>query len=132
MGVHILKLSYDPQAPKLNSYLNDMMEGLTAKVFRTYKATEVFKNSLAKYSAALKLKKSSGSFPNDAISKKLVAFDKANIEVAKHMNHKNMANKNKRHEKLQNHEDKIEDSVNELRDLKKELRKTNVPRRCEP
>jgi DNA topoisomerase-1 len=43
-----------PQVPSLNKFLQEQMEGLTAKVFRTYNASITLQQELAKLTPNLK------------------------------------------------------------------------------
>ncbi|KAL5034755.1 DNA topoisomerase 1 [Batrachochytrium dendrobatidis] len=59
----------------LNKYLNKFMEGLTAKVFRTYNASHTFQEELRKTPV------------NGTVSEKLLAYNRANRQVAILCNH---------------------------------------------
>jgi DNA topoisomerase-1 len=62
----------------LNAHLSSIMPGLTAKVFRTYNASETLQNQLPNAESVLKMK---------AIGDKLVAYNEANRSVAILCNH---------------------------------------------
>lgn len=81
----------------VNKYLQNFMPNLTAKVFRTYNASNMFQKELDKISS--KFNKYNG---NDKINILLDEFNKANAKVAALCNHqKNItSNNNKQIEKL--------------------------------
>lgn len=64
--------------PDLNAHLSSIMPGLTAKVFRTYNASETLQNELPSASDMKKL---------DTVNAKLVAYNEANRTVAILCNH---------------------------------------------
>jgi DNA topoisomerase-1 len=59
----------------LNKHLNTFMPGLTAKVFRTYNASFTFQEELKKTPA------------NGTVAEKILAYNRANREVAVLCNH---------------------------------------------
>ncbi|XP_024867968.1 DNA topoisomerase 1-like, partial [Temnothorax curvispinosus] len=61
----------------MNKHLNELMEGLTAKVFRTYKASWTFQQQLDKLTD-----------PNDTEAEKILSYNRANRAVAKLCNHR--------------------------------------------
>jgi len=78
-------------ATTLNDYLKTLLPDLTAKVFRTYKASSILQKELAE------------NIPDEDVpthEKKLI-YDRVNIEVAKALNHKKMGKSSDRVEKLQ-------------------------------
>ncbi|CAF3813496.1 unnamed protein product [Rotaria sp. Silwood1] len=60
----------------LNQYLSELMEGLTAKVFRTYNASKTLQDEL-----------DSLTDPNASIPEKMLAYNRANRQVALLCNH---------------------------------------------
>jgi len=60
----------------LNTYLNEVMEGLSAKVFRTYNASRTLQDQLDKVTN-----------PKDNINEKLLAYNRSNRAVAILCNH---------------------------------------------
>lgn len=68
-------------AVTLNVYLKSIIPDLTAKVFRTWKASTILQNKLLE------------SIPNksDPVHVKKLMYNKVNIEVAKALNHKRMS-----------------------------------------
>ncbi|CAF1360756.1 unnamed protein product, partial [Didymodactylos carnosus] len=60
----------------LNQYLSDLMEGLTAKVFRTYNASKTLQNQLDNLTE-----------PKASIPEKILAYNRANRQVAILCNH---------------------------------------------
>ncbi|RWS01519.1 DNA topoisomerase 1-like protein, partial [Dinothrombium tinctorium] len=95
----------------LNKYLNSLMEGLTAKVFRTYNASITLQDQLQK------LTRSDMSPPE-----KILAHNRANRAVAVLCNHQRSIPKafDKQMDNLNN---KISDKKEQIRGLKKELKK---------
>jgi DNA topoisomerase-1 len=74
------KLATDPVFDRLNTgglnkYLNGLMEGLTAKVFRTYNASHTFQSELQK------------TDPEASIAEKILSYNRANRQVAILCNH---------------------------------------------
>lgn len=64
------------QTSDLNQYLSDLMKGLTAKVFRTYNASKTLQDEL-----------DSLTDPSSTIPEKLLAYNRANRQVALLCNH---------------------------------------------
>lgn len=92
----------DVDATTLNDYLKTLLPGLTAKVFRTYKASSILQNELDKNIPD----------PDDQTHEKKLVYDRVNIEVAKALNHKKMGQASDRVEKLK-------DKIKEYKDKKK-------------
>lgn len=92
----------DVDATTLNDYLKTLLPDLTAKVFRTYKASSILQNELAE------------NIPDaDAPThEKKLTYDRVNIEVAKALNHKKMGKSSDRVEKLK-------EKIKEFKDKKK-------------
>lgn len=67
---------------ELNKYLNSCMKGLTAKVFRTYNASNTFQEQMDLLTN-----------PEDSIPDKLLSYNRANREVAVLCNHQKSASK---------------------------------------
>lgn len=66
----------------VNKYLNGYMDGLTAKVFRTYNASATFQDQLEK-----------NTNPDDSVADKLLAYNRANRMVAVLCNHQRSVSK---------------------------------------
>jgi len=66
----------------VNKYLQTFMKGLTAKVFRTFNASNLFSHELRKID-----KKYEDYHGDDKIKLLLDDFNNANLKVAKQMNH---------------------------------------------
>lgn len=64
------------QTTILNNYLRQHMEGLSAKVFRTYNASWTFQQELEKRTN-----------PDDSIPDKILSYNRANRDVAVLCNH---------------------------------------------
>jgi DNA topoisomerase-1 len=84
------KIFPNVDATTLNDYLKTLLPGLTAKVFRTYKASSILQNELSK---------SIPDIDSPTYEKKLI-YDRVNIEVAKALNHKKLGGSSDRVEKL--------------------------------
>ena len=92
------------QSSDINKYLQEFMKDLTAKVYRTYNASNLFQKELKKIS-----KKYEGLKKGEYIKEILDDFLKANAKVAKMMNHqKNISSGYKKNVQ------KIVDRLNEL------------------
>ena len=97
----------------LNQYLGIMMEGLTAKVFRTYNASKLFQIELNEINNKIKKMNQDDSSKINII---LDMYNKANIKVAILCNHQKNVSKS-----FDDQLDKIDDRINELSEKKKEL-----------
>ena len=96
----------------LNEYLNNIMEGLTAKVWRTYNASTLFQKEIDK----VKDEKLSEFEPNDRLNYLLAMFNQANAAVALLCNHQKNVNKSL---------DSTLDKINEMiKKLKEKMKKT--------
>jgi DNA topoisomerase-1 len=95
----------------LNKYLNECMEGLTAKVFRTYNASKTLQDELDKRTD-----------PKMTMEEKMLAYNRANRAVAVLCNHQRAPPKT--HDKqMENLETKISDKEKQLKEAKKEFKK---------
>lgn len=95
----------------LNKYLNECMEGLTAKVFRTYNASKTLQDELDKRTD-----------PKMTLEEKMLAYNRANRAVAVLCNHQRAPPKT--HDKqMENLETKISDKEKQLKEAKKELKR---------
>lgn len=94
----------------LNKYLNTLMDGLTAKVFRTYNASITLQQQLNELTKA-----------NMSMAERLLAYNRANRAVALLCNHQRAVPKtfDKQMENLQS---KINDKKKALKEVKKELK----------
>lgn len=90
-------------AGSLNEYLKELLPNLTAKVFRTWKASSILQNELSKNIPKVQ---------EQTHSKKL-AYDRVNIQVAKALNHKRMTSSDDRVKK-------IEEKIKEYKKKKRE------------
>jgi len=92
-------------AVTLNDYLKTLMPDLTAKVFRTWKASSILQSQLD----------SNIPDPDIPMHEKKLMYDKVNIEVAKALNHKKMGTSDERVEKLKQ-------KITELKEKKKQAK----------
>ncbi|XP_064081601.1 DNA topoisomerase I, mitochondrial-like isoform X1 [Macrobrachium nipponense] len=101
----------------LNKHLNELMEGLTAKVFRTYNASRTLQEQLEEMTN-----------PDDPIPAKILAYNRANRAVAILCNHqraapktfdKSMANLQK---KIDDKREVVDEAERELKKLKKQAK----------
>ena len=93
----------------LNKYLQSLMDGLTAKVFRTYNASNLFYDELF----SVKLKE--GLNENEKMDYLLDKFNQANIKVATLCNHQKNVQKNFKEQIT-----KIDDQISQLKNKKKD------------
>jgi len=89
----------------LNAYLKGLMPGLTAKVFRTWRASSILQQELDNNKVDV----------NSATHIKKLVYDKANIASALRLNHKRMSENT---EKIQ----KLNEKIKELYDKQKEAK----------
>lgn len=97
----------------LNQYLGNMMEGLTAKVFRTYNASKLFQTELNDINE--KIDKMNHNDDNK-INLILDMYNKANVKVAILCNHQKNISKS-----FNEQIDKMSDKIKELKQHKKNL-----------
>jgi DNA topoisomerase-1 len=93
---------------KLNAYLNYLMDGLTAKVFRTFNASDTLQTELDKASACLKA--------DDPLETKIEFYTRANRSVALLCNHQKGISKTA--------ENVIAQRTKQIKKLKSELSST--------
>jgi DNA topoisomerase-1 len=99
----------------LNNYLKSMMEDLTAKVFRTYNASNLFQEELNSISKTI------DNFKGDEVQKVnliLDMYNKANVKVATLCNHQKNVSKSFNDQLV-----KINNNIKELKNEKKRLEK---------
>eukprot|EP01134_Creolimax_fragrantissima_P002311 CFRG2311T1 len=101
------------QVPQVNSYLQTMMEGLTAKVFRTYNASITLQQELAKTDIKA----------NATDVEKLAAYNAANRAVAILCNHQRAIPK-AHDESVGKMQEQVKGWKKDLKELKKELKGT--------
>ena len=97
----------------LNKHLNELMSGLTAKVFRTYNASHTLQQQLDQLT------------PEDGtVAEKVLAYNRANRAVAILCNHQRAVPKT--HEKsMENLVNKINSKKDEIKNVKKDLKNMN-------
>jgi len=106
----------------LNKYLQSLMEGLTAKVFRTYNASITLQNQLKELTD-----------PDDEnIPSKVLCYNRANRAVAVLCNHQRAAPKNfedqmgRMNEKIQKKNDDIAEAKDEIKRAKSDYKATKT------
>ena len=99
----------------LNQYLGSMMEGLTAKVFRTYNASKLFQSELNEINSQID---SMGKDDSNKINLILDMYNKANVKVAILCNHQKNVSKS-----FGEQVEKINEKIGELKEKKNELEK---------
>lgn len=99
----------------LNQYLGNMMEGLTAKVFRTYNASKLFQTELNEINKQIDKMNHDDS---NKINLILDMYNKANVKVALLCNHQKNVSKS-----FNEQIDKMNEKIKELKQKKKELDK---------
>lgn len=97
----------------LNIYLKSMMDDLTAKVFRTYNASNLFQNEILNINENFDTYKE-----NDKINILLDMYNKANVKVAMLCNHQKTVSKSFNDQII-----KFAEKINELNEKRKELLK---------
>ena len=102
-------------AQKLNDYLKGLMDGLSAKVFRTYNASYVLQQQLNKKKFNI----------NDDINEKIAYYNEANKQVAIMCNHQRTVpkNYNVKSEQMQSILDEHKQYLEELKDYVKNFKK---------
>lgn len=105
----------------LNKHLNELMEGLTAKVFRTYNASWTLQQQLDELTN-----------PDDNIAEKILSYNRANRAVAILCNHQRTVPKGhqksmeKLKEKIQAKREQIEDAERQVKDASKDAKRGSV------
>ena len=102
----------------LNEYLNSFMEGLTAKVWRTYNASFLFQKELDKLTVSKKIELLTDK--NDKLNFLISIFNQANAEVALLCNHQKSVNSN-----LDTNINKIDIKIKELKKKGKKYKKND-------
>lgn len=102
----------------LNQYLGTMMEGLTAKVFRTYNASKLFQTELNDINKYIEKMGNNDDDEKNKINLILDMYNKANIKVAILCNHQKNISKS-----FNEQIDKMDDRIKELKQKKKDLDK---------
>ncbi|XP_003463768.1 DNA topoisomerase I, mitochondrial isoform X2 [Cavia porcellus] len=101
----------------LNKHLQDSMDGLTAKVFRTYNASTIFQEQLQVLTRA-----------EDSTAAKILAYNRANRAVAIYCNHQRAAPKTFE-KSVRNLQTKIQAKKIQIAEAQEELRKAEVDHR---
>ncbi|XP_046867297.1 DNA topoisomerase 1 isoform X2 [Drosophila willistoni] len=105
----------------LNEHLKELMDGLTAKVFRTYNASKTLQDQLDKLTDG-----------DATVAEKLLAYNRANRAVAILCNHQRSVPKGHQKsmenlkEKIRAKRDAIDDCESEYHDLKKAAKRGSV------
>lgn len=102
----------------LNQYLGNMMEGLTAKVFRTYNASKLFQQELNDINSKIEKMNHDDSTKINLI---LDMYNKANVKVAILCNHQKNISKS-----FGDQIEKINDRMKELKKKRKNLMKKKI------
>lgn len=96
----------------LNKYLNSLMDGLTAKVFRTFNASNTLQQQLDKLTEE-----------NMTLPEKMLAYNRANRAVAVLCNHQRAIPKTF-DKQMENLNGKIKDKKTQIKELKKQYKET--------
>jgi DNA topoisomerase I len=99
----------DVNATSLNDYLKTLLPNLTAKVFRTYKASSILQAELSENIPD----------PDDATHEKKLVYDRVNIEVAKALNHKKMGGTSG---------ERVEKLKEKIKEAKEKKKKSTTPK----
>lgn len=110
------------QTATLNKYLTSLLDGLTAKVFRTYNASITLQSQLQELTAELydRKKNAKGDEPVTQ-AELLLAYNRANRKVALLCNHQRAVPKTFDKSK-ENLKKKIDDKTKQIKEVKKELK----------
>jgi DNA topoisomerase-1 len=100
----------------LNEYLNSFLDGLTAKVWRTYNASLLFQKELDK----VKEEKVNEIDPNERLNYLIAMFNQANTSVALLCNHQKAVNTS-----LETALIAIDEKIKELKDKKKKYEESD-------
>ena len=100
---------------QLNDYLNLIIKGLTAKVWRTYNASLLFQKEIDK----LKEEKVNSIEPNERLNYLISMFNQANTAVALLCNHQKSTNTS-----IDTTLNKINDKIKELKKLKRKYQES--------
>lgn len=98
----------------LNKHLHDLMDGLTAKVFRTYNASRTLQEQLDLMTNA-----------EDPVAAKMLSYNRANRAVAILCNHQRAAPKNFS-KQMENLMGKIKDKRGQVKEAKKQLKEAKA------
>lgn len=98
----------------LNKYLSELMEGLTAKVFRTYNASMTLQDQLGKLTDA-----------DENVNAKVLSYNRANRAVAILCNHQRSVPKSF-DQSMTNLQNKISEKKKAIKEAKKELKALRV------
>lgn len=98
----------------LNTYLNEIMEGLSAKVFRTYNASRTLQEQLDKMTN-----------PKDDVNDKILAYNRANRAVAILCNHQRAVPKTFA-KSMENMQAKIQAKKDQIHEAEVELKKAKT------
>jgi DNA topoisomerase-1 len=105
----------------MNKHLNELMEGLTAKVFRTYNASWTLQQQLDKLTN-----------PDDTVAEKILSYNRANRAVAILCNHQRSVPKGheksmeKLKEKIDAKKEAIKDAERQVKDAGKDAKHGSV------
>jgi len=105
----------------VNDYLRGHMEGLSAKVFRTYNASITLEKELDRAFTADDLPMIGTLTTESDVNDKIYFYNEANKRVAILCNHQKSVSKN-HGEQMEKLGKKLEDKVQKIKDLKKELK----------
>lgn len=105
----------------MNKHLNELMEGLTAKVFRTYNASWTLQQQLDLLTN-----------PDDSVAEKILSYNRANRAVAVLCNHQRSIPKShqksmeKLKEKIEAKKDAIKDAERQVKDAQRDAKHGSV------
>lgn len=100
----------------LNKYLTQLMDGLTAKVFRTYNASITLQNQLNELSK---------EFEDENVASKVLCYNRANRAVAVLCNHQRAAPKNF-NEQMGRMNEKISKKQNDIEEARMEVKRAKA------
>eukprot|EP01124_Arcella_intermedia_P022303 TRINITY_DN328_c0_g1_i4.p1 TRINITY_DN328_c0_g1~~TRINITY_DN328_c0_g1_i4.p1 ORF type:complete len:933 (+),score=218.51 TRINITY_DN328_c0_g1_i4:211-3009(+) len=100
--------------PSLNSHLQSLMDGLTAKVFRTYNASITMQKELSKFDE-----------DEMTVEEKVLFFNRASVQVAKLCNHQRSVPKTHQTQ-MEKIDDQIKDTEDEIAEVKAHIKRLNA------
>lgn len=98
----------------VNKHLSELMEGLTAKVFRTFNASNTLQNELTNLTN-----------PNDGLAGKMLSYNRANRQVAVLCNHQRTAPKTF-DKQMEGMMEKLKNKKKAIKDVKKEIKTLKI------
>jgi len=97
--------------PQLNAHLTSLMQGLTAKVFRTYNASVTMQHELKKFDD-----------PKASVEEKVLFFNNCSVQVAVLCNHQRSVSKTHQNQ-MEKLDDLVTDAQEEIKEIKAHIKR---------